>query len=423
MCAENIGCQSMKFFSTYLSVLFRAFTPTVTTAQSTQAVNNTGTNWPVLQQCWRWCCRVALVQPSLLSYLEPILRLVRPTFRAHLSHARLVQVQQQDNFLHLTLKPGLRWQGFVPGQHLQLVLDINGRAVSRTFSISSSLQLYLQQGLIRLTIQQQPQGLVTGKLQQLLQWPLQGSAATRLSDRQASVRPEPAAVHISAAMGDFVLQQQQPILMLAAGSGITPIHAMLTSLSRVTQPMLLIYSYRGASQLLFADSWLELQQRFPLLQIMLIDTSKRSRLQRTEVEPWLVQHQHSQVYLCGPTLFSQHWQQQFALLGVPTTAIRQESFGQLPVVESDNTVHQITVQQAARTVMLPSIAGSLLTSLEAAGLNPAYGCRRGICMQCLCQKSQGVVRNLLTAETSDAGPGVIQLCISQPLSAVELNLP
>ena len=413
----------MKLISTFLSDLSRAFTPDFSAQQSAKTRDDSSTQLKVLQQCWRWCCRVALVQPSLLSYLEPVLRLVRPTFRAHLSHARLVQVQQQDNFLHLTLKPGLRWQGFAPGQHLQLVLDINGRAVSRTFSISSSLQLYLQQGLIRLTIQQQPQGLVTGKLQQLLQYPLPEVAETTKPDNQPKVASAPVAFHISAAMGDFVLQQQQPVLMLAAGSGITPIHAMLTSLSRVTQPMLLIYSYRGASQQLFADSWPLLEQRFPLLQIMLIDTSKRSRLQSAEVEPWLSQQQRSQVYLCGPTLFSQQWQQQLTLLGVPTSAISQESFGQVPLVTGEGAVHQITALQATRTVSFQSNAGSLLTSLEAAGLNPAYGCRRGICMQCLCQKSQGVVRNLLSGETSDAGPGVIQLCISQPLSAVELNLP
>jgi ferredoxin len=80
------------------------------------------------------------------------------------------------------------------------------------------------------------------------------------------------------------------------------------------------------------------------------------------------------------------------------------------------------VTLAAQRLTVQSGEGSLLQSLEAAGLDPAYGCRRGICMQCLCQKSQGLVRNLVTGETSDAGPGQIQLCISQPLSAVELSL-
>ncbi len=415
----------MKLFSTFLSVLSPALTPALTSGQSTQAVHdNTRPRWRVLQQCWRWCCRVALVQPSLISYLEPLIRLLRPTFRAHLSHARLVHLQQQDNFIHLTLKPGHRWQGFLPGQHLQLVLDINGRAVSRTFSISSSLQLFLQQGLIRLTIQQQPQGLVSGNLWQLLQYPLAESTAAKSSGAAQAAQP-PDVIHLSAATGDFVLQQQQPVLMLAAGSGITPIHAMLTSLTRLTQPLRLIYSYRGNGQLLFADSWRELQQRFPLLQVTLIDTCSRSRLQPAEVESWVQKQPGSLVYLCGSSLFSQHWQQQLALLGLPAMAIRQESFGlaAAQLSSGDDNVYNITAKLISHTVHLPSTDGSLLQSLEVAGLNPRYGCRRGICMQCLCQKNQGVVRNLLTGEASDAGPGVIQLCISQPMSAVELKLP
>lgn len=367
----------------------------------------------LLQNCWHWCCRVALVQPSLLSYLEPLIRLLQPTFRAHLSHAAVVDCRQQGNFLQLTLKPGTRWQGFVPGQHLQLVLEINGRAVSRTFSISSSLQEYQQQGLIRLTIQQQRQGRLTPNLSQYLQ----GSAGAG-SARSPSL-------HIGAASGDFVLQhQQQPILLLAAGSGITPIHAILVSITRLTQPLLLIYSYRGAGELLFADSWTLLQQRFPLLQVQLIDTSCRERLQSAEVSAWLTDKPDSQIFLCGPSAFSQHWLQQFALLNVPQSQIRQESFGVVTTAsqsEALNSYH-IEVAQGTQKVRLQSGSGSLLQDLEAAGLNPRYGCRRGICMQCLCQKNQGVVRNLLSGAISDAGPGQIQLCISQPLSAVELKL-
>ncbi|OBP14785.1 hypothetical protein A5320_13770 [Rheinheimera sp. SA_1] len=370
----------------------------------------------LLQQCWRWCCQVALVQPSLLSYLEPLIRFVRPTFRAHLSHAKLLKLQQQGNFLHLTLRPGHRWQGFIPGQHLQLVLEIDGRAVSRTFSISSSLQLFLQQGLITLTIQQQPQGVISNQLQQLLQPPMQPVPVTGSAPKLS--------LHLSAARGAFTLSQHQPALLLAAGSGITPIHAMLTSISRLTQPLLLIYSYRGADQLLFAASWRELQQKFPLLKVQLIDTQSRGRVTVAEVTAWLLHQPASQVYLCGPASFSQCWQQQLALLPVPASNINQESFGlgAVPSANGDRRPHHITVTLAAQRLTVQSGEGSLLQSLEAAGLDPAYGCRRGICMQCLCQKSQGLVRNLVTGETSDAGPGQIQLCISQPLSAVELSL-
>ena len=394
----------------------------------TPQITNKSAAAALLQRCMRWCCKVALVQSSLLSYLEPLIRLVRPTFRAHVSQAQLLQLQQHGNFLQLTLRPGRRWQGFIPGQHLQLVLEVDGRAVSRTFSISSSLQLFLEQGLIMLTIQQQPQGVMSNQLQQLLQEPIQPPVQPT---KQAPMQPAPVEVqapklplYLSAAQGTFTLSQQQPALLLAAGSGITPIHAMLTSITRLTQPLLLIYSYRGADQLLFAESWRELQQKFPLLQVQLIDTQSRGRVTVAEVTVWLLQQPDSQIYVCGPTSFSQSWLHQLALLKVPPANIKHESFGlgALPAVNGAQSSHLIRVTMTAQQLTVPSGEGSLLQSLEAAGLDPAYGCRRGICMQCLCQKSQGVVRNLVTGETSDAGPGQIQLCISQPLSAVELSL-
>jgi ferredoxin-NADP reductase len=363
---------------------------------------------------WRWVCRVALVQPSLLSYLEPLIRLLKPGFRAHLSQATVVDIQNTGHFIHLTLKPGQRWRGFEPGQHLQLVLEMNGRAVSRTFSISSSLQQFQQQRQIQLTIQQQPQGQLTSQLMRYL-----------TSDALQQHRTKSPIVHISAASGDFVMQPQlQPMLLMAAGSGITPIHAMLTSMTRLTQPTLLIYSYRGAESLLFADSWRALEQRFPLLQILLIDTRCRPRLDRHEVAAWLSDRPGSLIYLCGPTSFSQCWLQHFSQIQISPTQIRQESFGQIRFEqhEQQQASHPVTVLQGAQPLTIQSSAGTLLQNLEAGGLQPTYGCRRGICMQCLCEKQQGIVRNLLTGAISDAGAAQIQLCISQPLSAVTLKL-
>jgi ferredoxin-NADP reductase len=288
---------------------------------------------------------------------------------------------------------------------------MNGRAVSRSFSISSSLQQFQQKRQIQLTIQQQPQGQLTSQLLRFLK-----------SDALQQHRTKAPIVHISAASGDFVMQPQlQPMLLMAAGSGITPIHAMLTSMTRLTQPTLLIYSYRGAESLLFADSWRELEQRFPLLQILLIDTRCRPRLDRHEVAAWLSDRPGSLIYLCGPTSFSQCWQQHFSQMQISPIQIRQESFGQV-FFEQQQASHTVTVLQGAQPLTIQSSDGSLLQNLEAGGLQPTYGCRRGICMQCLCEKQQGIVRNLLTGAISDAGAAQIQLCISQPLSAVTLKL-
>ena len=65
---------------------------------------------------------------------------------------------------------------------------------------------------------------------------------------------------------------------------------------------------------------------------------------------------------------------------------------------------------------------SLLDGAEAAGLQPRFGCRRGICRTCQCRKLSGSVLNVLTGLPSGAGEEWIQLCISTPQSAVDLAL-
>lgn len=394
--------------------------------QSQHDRTNLNKLWDLSGRCWRWCCKVALVQPSVASYLEPVIRLLRPGYRAGLIQARLLSVRRQADYLQLQLKPAAGFHGFVPGQHLLLSVELDGVLMSRTFSISSSLQQFLTEGTLQLTLKIQPHGGLTRAL------------ATRAGD--------PLDCYISQAEGDFVYQPQQAAIMLAAGSGITPIHAMLSSFSRLTQPVVLFYSYRGADNLLFADSWARLKKQFPLLQIELWDSSQKPRLSKEHitsvVQQLRLQQQEPAFYVCGPASFHRQWQQLATEQGV--TSLYQESFGAAFAVarlEGENGENGESAEQdeSSQSAQSPDLAvavtafqhgravafqsrGNLLQSLEQAGLSPRYGCRRGICKQCLCDKKSGQVQNLLTGEVSSNGAERVQLCISVALSPLELQL-
>jgi stearoyl-CoA 9-desaturase NADPH oxidoreductase len=67
-------------------------------------------------------------------------------------------------------------------------------------------------------------------------------------------------------------------------------------------------------------------------------------------------------------------------------------------------------------------AGTLLEQAEAAGLEPEFGCRMGICHTCTCRKAAGAVRNVRTGHVSDEEDEDIQLCISVPVGDVALEL-
>jgi ferredoxin len=99
-----------------------------------------------------------------------------------------------------------------------------------------------------------------------------------------------------------------------------------------------------------------------------------------------------------------------------------ESFGRRAAAV-DPTATQHAVSCGANERSFTANAGqSLLDAAEAAGLQPRFGCRRGICRTCQCRKQSGTVLNLLTGQTSGPGAELIQLCISTPQSALELAL-
>ena len=68
------------------------------------------------------------------------------------------------------------------------------------------------------------------------------------------------------------------------------------------------------------------------------------------------------------------------------------------------------------------MARQLAQQAEAAGLQPASGCRMGICHSCTCRKTGGAVRNLITGAISTAESEDIQICVSVPVGDVEIDL-
>lgn len=80
----------------------------------------------------------------------------------------------------------------------------------------------------------------------------------------------------------------------------------------------------------------------------------------------------------------------------------------------------VVVRFAASDLVVEPV-GTLLETAEAAGLEPRYRCRRGICGTCTTPKQSGTVRDVRTGETSDE-PGPIRICVTEACDAVTLDL-
>ena len=81
-----------------------------------------------------------------------------------------------------------------------------------------------------------------------------------------------------------------------------------------------------------------------------------------------------------------------------------------------------TVRFATSDAQVDNSGATLLEQAEAAGLTPEYGCRMGICFSCVCTKSEGTVRNVLTGEESSLPDEDIRICVSAPVGSCAVDL-
>ena len=330
---------------------------------------------------------------SFAGYIEPIMQAFKPAWRAGLFRAKVIHTESHNgDYLSIQLKPSKQWPIHTAGQHVRLTVEINGRLLTRVFTIASSAQQFKKTGVMRLLIKINTLGRFTGLLKQTLQTDMW--------------------CNITAPRGEFVFKNSDaPIIFIAGGSGITPMLAMLDEhLEQISTRVKLVY-YAKRSEHQCVDELSELTLRFKHFSFLLL-----TREQSNDITNHINLIEKPDVYCCGPLAFMQtvsDFAKRHAL------NYDQETFGL--VLPSTDDASQLNIQINNRTYVVTN-TDVLLTQFEAKQLPVKRGCGIGICHQCQCIKKSGVVRNLKTGELSDNGEQLIQLCVSQPISDLELQL-
>ncbi len=326
-----------------------------------------------------------------------VLSPVHSAFSLTEPQAQVVRVDDEvDGIRSLWLRPNRRFKGFMPGQHLLLTLEVGGSLQSRCFSLSRQPRA---DRLLRLTIRAKVDGV---------------SAATHRLRVGATVR-------ISQALGDFTTPASGPLLLISAGSGVTPMLSILHDLAATAErDVCVVHCATSQEQMLAADELRKLAQHWPSLELHLHASNDGGRLDGAQLALYVPDWEQREAMLCGPSGFMQMIQAHYHAAG-RASQLRYESFGELAqTIDSGAESHAIRYGNPAQA-FTANAGQSLLNAAENAGLTPRFGCRRGICRTCQCRKRSGLVRNLLTKQVSSPGSELIQLCISTPLSAVELD--
>lgn len=353
----------------------------------------------------------ALLEPLVAPRsLDDYLELVDPCWSLDQVRARIVAVKREtDDVTSLWLEPNDNWRPHRAGQHVLLTAEVDGSRHTRSFSLSEAPRAGAP---LRVTIKAHPQGRVSG-------WARDRARAGDI-------------VTISLPQGDFVLPDPVPekLLFVSGGSGMTPLVAMAQQLvaDGYRGELLWVHSDRDAIPL--EDDLRALTDALPnatlrVHQSAVPGQAKERYLMVDQLIEWVADYQERQVFICGPRGLMELVESLYAKQSLSTQVHSEDyqprwSSAALAPRKNGEPYRLEFVQSGRRVDAQPGV--SLLEQAERAGLHPAHGCRRGICLSCKCKKLEGTVRNELTGVESDAPGEEIQLCIHTPVSGVRIEL-
>ncbi|HEX9102774.1 MAG TPA: ferredoxin reductase, partial [Polyangia bacterium] len=324
--------------------------------------------------------------------------------------ARVVAVVDETRDVKsFVLRPGARWAGHRAGQYTTVEVEIDGVRVRRCYSLSSAPG----DPLLRITVKRTPGGRVSRWLHEHV--------------RRGDL------LHLGAAAGDFVLPDELParLLFVTGGSGVTPAMAILRELDArgAVADVVFVHHARSASDAIFGAELAALAARHPRLRLLFgfdDDAAGHGAFDEAKLAAAVPDFAERATWLCGPPGLMARVERMWTDAGA-AARLRHERFVAPRVVASarpaGGAARAWTVQLArsGRRCTIDD-GGTLLEALERAGERPRHGCRMGICRTCACTKRAGAVRNLVTGAVSSEPDEEIQLCISEPLSDLELGL-
>jgi ferredoxin-NADP reductase len=339
--------------------------------------------------------------------IDRYLELVHPMLTVRELRAAVTHVDRgTPGSVTLTLRPTRQWRGFTAGQFVQIEVDIDGVRRTRCYSPCSSQ--HRSDGRIELTIRAQDRGVVS-------QWLAHNAHAGLV-------------VGLSQADGTFRLPTPRPdnVLLVSGGSGITPVLAMLRTLVDEGHPgeVVFLHYARSESDVPHLGELRRLVAENANIRLVLAYTRDRAggdlhghfeETHLSDIAPWYAQ---AQTYLCGPAALMDAVRAHYSAKGIEDA---------LHVEEFTLSTATSVAGEAGGTVRFGDTAvdnsgATLLEQAEAAGLNPEYGCRMGICFTCTKVKTSGCTRNIRTGELHTDPDTEIQLCISAPVGDVAVEL-
>ncbi|MET1033858.1 MAG: ferredoxin reductase [Arthrobacter sp.] len=316
---------------------------------------------------------------------EDVLSLFDPVF----SHRQLrgvvtLVVRETPNSSTIYFRPGRGWKAHEAGQWARIGVELDGVRHWRSYSLSAAAG---QDPAITVT----DAGSVSGTLVR----------ETKPGDVLFLAPPQ----------GDFTLPEHpRPLLMLTAGSGITPVMAMLRTMNRRGQlpDVFHVHSAPTDADVMFADELTQLHEEHDDFRCKIQLTRSQGKFALSSLDEVCPDWRERQTWACGPLPMLDEIETLWRDEGIENK-LHLERFA-VSRADTSGEGGTVTFAKADKTVSIDG-ATTLLEAGEQVGALMPFGCRMGICQTCVVPILAGHAIDLRSGKQHAEGDRV-QTCIS-----------
>jgi len=247
-------------------------------------------------------------------------------------------------------------------------------------------------------------------------------------------------VEASGPFGQFCFDEgrHRRVVLIAGGSGITPMMSMLRYIDDrcFGTSVVLLYCVRTRNDIIFEDELQDLRRRLQNFRMVLVLSQPdvawngpRGRLSRDLIAARVEDLRASTFFLCGPPPFMKSVEDILQSLDVEPESVKQESFGATATSGGMIAAGAAPPLQGrvefSRSGKVCGVAPgqTLLEVAELHGVEIPFGCRQGRCGTCLTKLLDGDVAMDIEERLapSDKAEGYILMCVARPRGHVKVD--